>query len=80
MAQYPDVQKKAQDEIDHVVGSSRLPGLQDRKNLPFIDAIVQEVLRWHPVAPMGLPHMSSEDDIYEGHLIPKGALILANIW
>ncbi|KAH8768679.1 cytochrome protein [Hyaloscypha sp. PMI_1271] len=69
-----------QEEIDRNVGTGRLPGFQDRQNLPYIDAIVKEVLRWHPVAPMGLPHMTTEDDICEGYLIPKGALLLPNIW
>jgi cytochrome P450 len=80
MTIYPDVQRKAQEEIDRIVGNDRLPGFNDRENLPYIDAIVKEVLRWHPVAPMGLPHMTSEDDIYNGFLIPKGALLLPNIW
>ena len=80
MTMYPDVQHKAQEEIDHIIGNDRLPGFGDRENLPYVDAIVKEVLRWHPVAPMGLPHMTTEDDIYNGFLIPKGALILPNIW
>ncbi|KAL1860863.1 hypothetical protein Plec18170_001377 [Paecilomyces lecythidis] len=80
MAVYPEVQRKAQEEIDQVVGSERLPGFEDRQNLPYIDAIVKETLRWNPVGPMGLPHMTTEDDIYEGYLIPKGAVILPNIW
>ncbi|KAJ9267651.1 hypothetical protein DTO212C5_5890 [Paecilomyces variotii] len=80
MTVYPDVQRKAQEEIDRVIGSERLPGFEDRENLPYIDAIVKEILRWNPVGPMGLPHMTTEDDIYEGYLIPKGAVILANIW
>jgi cytochrome P450 len=80
MTVFPAVQRKAQEEIDQNVGTGRLPGFQDRQNLPYIDAIVKEVLRWHPVAPMGLPHMTTEDDICEGYLIPKGALLLPNIW
>jgi len=80
MTAFPAVQRKAQEEIDRNVGTGRLPGFQDRQNLPYIDAIVKEVLRWHPVAPMGLPHMTTEDDICEGYLIPKGALLLPNIW
>ncbi|KAL1962244.1 hypothetical protein VTN77DRAFT_9900 [Rasamsonia byssochlamydoides] len=80
MTLFPEVKRKAQEEIDQVVGTDRLPGFHDRQNLPYIDAIVKEVLRWHPVAPMGLPHMTTEDDICEGYLIPKGALLLANIW
>jgi hypothetical protein len=80
MTVFPEVQRKAQQEIDRKVGADRLPGFQDRQNLPYIDAIVKEVLRWHPVAPMGLPHMTTEDDICEGYLIPKGSLLLPNIW
>ncbi|KAE8401933.1 cytochrome P450 [Aspergillus pseudonomiae] len=80
MALYPHVQRKAQEEIDRVVGTSRLPGFEDRENLPYIDAVLKEALRWHPIAPMGVAHMSTEDDMLEGYHIPKGAIILANIW
>lgn len=80
MTLYPDVQRKAQEEIDRVVGTDRLPGFEDREKLRYIDAIVKEVLRWHPVAPMGLPHVTSGEDVYEGYRIPKGALLLPNIW
>lgn len=80
MMVFPEVQRKAQEEIDRVVGSDRLPGFEDREDLPYIDALVKEVLRWHPVAPMGLPHQTTADDIYEGHFIPKGAMLMPNIW
>ncbi|KAL4773894.1 cytochrome P450 [Aspergillus nidulans var. acristatus] len=80
MALYPDVQRKAQEELDTVLGSTKLPTFEDRARLPYIEAIVKEALRWHPVAPMGIPHMSTEDDIYEGYLIPKNSLIMPNIW
>ncbi|KAF9893353.1 hypothetical protein FE257_011785 [Aspergillus nanangensis] len=80
MGLYPAVQKKAQEELDRVLGPNKLPTFEDRDKLPYIEALVKETLRWHPVAPMGIPHMCSEDDIYEGYLIPKGALILPNIW
>ncbi|KAL2814360.1 cytochrome P450 [Aspergillus cavernicola] len=80
MALYPDVQKTAQEELDRVLGPNKLPSFEDRHILPYTDAIVKESLRWHPVAPMGIPHMCTEDDIYEGYLIPKNALILPNIW
>ena len=53
MAMYPDVQKKAQAEIDAVIGCDRLPDLDDLDSLPFIDAVVKETLRWQPVIPMG---------------------------
>lgn len=80
MTVFPDVQRKAQEEIDRVIGKKRLPVASDRDNLPYLDATVKEVLRWHPVAPMGLPHTSTENDLCEGYLIPKGAMIFVNVW
>jgi cytochrome P450 len=80
MALSPDVQRKAQQELDAVLGENRLPQCKDRENLPYIDALVKEVFRWHPVAPMGIPHVSTEDDICEGYFIPKGSSILTNLW
>ncbi|PLB51998.1 putative cytochrome P450 oxidoreductase [Aspergillus steynii IBT 23096] len=77
---YPEVQHKAQEEIDRVVGPERLPNSKDRENLPYIDALVKETLRWKPVAPMGLPHTSTADDIFEGYSIPRGATLLPNVW
>ena len=53
MALYPEVQKKAQAEIDTVVGPHRLPDFEDRPSLPYINAIVKESMRWHLVAPLG---------------------------
>ena len=80
MVLYPDVQRKAQEEINRVVGTDRLPSFSDRENLPYIDAMVKEALRWHSVTPMGVVHSSSEDDMYEGYFIPKGSQILPNQW
>jgi cytochrome P450 len=51
MAMYPDVQKKAQAEIDAVIGHDRLPDLDDIDSLPFINALVKETLRWQPTIP-----------------------------
>lgn len=50
-----DVQKTAQAELDVVIGSGRLPTLADREDLPYINAVVLEVLRWNSVAPTGSP-------------------------
>ena len=52
MALYPEVQKKAQAEIDSMVGPHRLPDFEDRPSLPYIDAIVKESMRWHLVLPL----------------------------
>ncbi|KAL0958951.1 hypothetical protein HGRIS_014263 [Hohenbuehelia grisea] len=80
MVIYPQVQRKAQEELDRVVGTSRLPGFEDRDSLPYIDAIVKEVLRWNPVAPLGLPHMATQDDEYNGFFIPAGTTVIGNTW
>ncbi|EKM55771.1 uncharacterized protein PHACADRAFT_195823 [Phanerochaete carnosa HHB-10118-sp] len=74
----PDIQRKAQEEIDRVVGNSRLPDFTDRDSLPYIECIAQETMRWHPVAPLGVPHKATEDDEYRGMYIPKGTTIMAN--
>ncbi|KAF5672216.1 oxidoreductase [Fusarium denticulatum] len=72
--------KKAQEEIERVIGNERLPNCSDRSSLPYVNAVVKEVLRWNPVVPMGLPHTSTVDDVFEGYFIPKDALIMPNIW
>ncbi|KIM37607.1 hypothetical protein M413DRAFT_258291 [Hebeloma cylindrosporum] len=80
MVLYPEVQKKAQAELDAVVGNGRLPNFNDQPQLPYINAIVTEVLRWNSVAPTGVPHTAIEDGFVAGYFVPKGSLILANLW
>ncbi|TFY82818.1 hypothetical protein EWM64_g1187 [Hericium alpestre] len=80
MVLHPEAQKKAQQELDTVIGPDRLPTLKDRSQLHYVDAVVKEVLRWHPVVPLGLLHRLMEDDIQDGYLIPKGSLIIPNVW
>lgn len=50
---HPEVQRRAQAEIDHVVGRQRLPDFEDREALPYVDAVLRETMRCHPVTPMG---------------------------
>lgn len=52
MVLFPDVQKKAQKQLDQVLGSLRLPEFSDRLSLPYIEAILKETLRWNPVIPL----------------------------
>ncbi|KAF8989702.1 cytochrome P450 [Cyathus striatus] len=80
MIHNPKVQKKAQAEIESVVGHDRLPTFEDRPHLPYVDAIVKEIYRTFVVGPLGIPHTSSEDDIHDGYFIPKGSIIFTNIW
>ncbi|KAJ7133346.1 cytochrome P450 [Mycena epipterygia] len=79
-AKYPEVQAKAQAEIDAVVGQSRLPSFQDRESLPYIEAVCKELYRWLPIVPLAVPHRAMADDVYEGYLIPKDSLVIANVW
>ena len=53
MSLYPEVQARAQAEIDQIVGQGRLPSWDDHDSLPYLGALVKEVLRWNPVAPLG---------------------------
>ncbi|KIL00286.1 hypothetical protein PAXRUDRAFT_821829 [Paxillus rubicundulus Ve08.2h10] len=77
---FPDVQKKVQAEIDAVIGPDRLPTFADRDSLPYVEALAKEVMRWHTVTPLAVPHRATEDDIHNGYFIPKGSLLLPNIW
>ncbi|KAH9924356.1 cytochrome P450 [Epithele typhae] len=80
MSLYPEVQMRAQAELDAVVGQNRLPDFSDRPNLPYVNAIVKEVYRWLPVSPLGLPHFTTEDEEMGGYFIPKGTILVSNIW
>ncbi|KAF9030131.1 cytochrome P450, partial [Hymenopellis radicata] len=79
MTLYPDIQAKAQAEIDSVCSGS-LPRIADRDRLPYVSALVKEVWRWNPSVPLGLPHVASQDDEYMGYTIETGSVIWANIW
>lgn len=62
----PEVQRKAQAEIDSVIGSDRLPNMSDQDSLPYVNAIIQEVFRWQPVTPLGAPLIKVErQNIYD---------------
>ncbi|KAJ3557508.1 hypothetical protein NP233_g11723 [Leucocoprinus birnbaumii] len=98
MVLHPEVQLKAQKEVDSVVGAGRLPSFSDIPNLKYISAIVKEVFRfivvlfppnykaliysnrWNPVVPLGGPRVASEEDVYKGYYIPKGAVIIPNFY
>ncbi|KAF8129584.1 cytochrome P450 [Boletus edulis] len=80
MVMNPAAQGKAQAQIDAVVGRDRLPGIEDRPLLPFIDAIFRETIRFSPVLPLSIPYAAIDDDMYHGYRIPKGAILLANLW
>ncbi|KIJ28558.1 hypothetical protein M422DRAFT_37308 [Sphaerobolus stellatus SS14] len=80
MVMFPEVQKKAQDELTKVIGQERLPEFEDRPELPYIDALVKEVLRFFVITPLALPHYTTEADVYEGYYIPAKTTIMGNSW
>jgi len=57
---HPEVQKKAQAEIDAVIGEDRIPTWEDYDKLPYVGTLIKESMRWRPVAPLGVPHALSE--------------------
>ncbi|KAI7240025.1 putative cytochrome P450 [Hortaea werneckii] len=84
MVAYPEIQRKAQTQIDSVVGPDRSPTWQDYPRLPYIAQCVKETMRWRPVTPLAFPHALAEDDwISENetqYLLPKGTTIILNAW
>ena len=80
MTLFPETQKKAQEEIDAVIGKDRLPTMDDRPDLPYVNALHNEVLRWNPVAPLGVAHRVRQEDIYEGFVIPRDSIVFGNVW
>ncbi|KAI6042940.1 cytochrome P450 [Pisolithus marmoratus] len=80
MILYPEVQQKVHAELDAVLGKGSLPTFTDRPRLPYLQAVLFELFRWQPVFRLGLPHATTTNDIYEGYYIPKGCIVVFNIW
>ncbi|CAE6433708.1 unnamed protein product [Rhizoctonia solani] len=80
MLLFPECQTKAQAEIDRTVGRSRLPTFEDKERLPYVNNLINEVMRWQPVTPLAVPHACTEDDTYQNYRIPKGAIVIGNVW
>ena len=82
---FPDCQKKAQEEIDKLLGQAdgsgieRLPLFSDRDHMPYMEAVLTELIRWGCVGPLGIPHSLEQEDVYKGMRIPKNTLVLVNI-
>ncbi|KAH9836047.1 cytochrome P450 monooxygenase [Rhodofomes roseus] len=77
---YPNTRQRAQNELDAVVGTERLPEFEDRASLPYLEALLKEVFRWNPPVPLALPHQLTEDDTYDSYTIPAGSMIMPNVW
>ncbi|MBN3313197.1 CP2U1 protein, partial [Atractosteus spatula] len=80
MSLHPHIQEKVQAEIDLVVGPDRVPSVTDKPSLPFTEATIMEVQRMTVVVPLSIPHMASENTSFRGYTIPKGTVIVPNLW
>ncbi|KAI0724643.1 cytochrome P450 monooxygenase, partial [Fomitopsis betulina] len=80
MVLHPQIYAKAQEEVDRVVGTDRLPTFADMDSLPYVNCIIKEVFRWNPPIPLSIPHQLTEDDEYCGFDIPRDTSIIANLW
>ncbi|KAK7685292.1 hypothetical protein QCA50_011655 [Cerrena zonata] len=80
MALHPTEQVRAQQEIDKVTGGTRIVTLEDRVNLPYVQALIREVFRWHVPVPLGVPRRSAEDDDCKGYCIPADTILMPNVW
>ncbi|XP_071485174.1 cytochrome P450 2U1-like [Diadema antillarum] len=74
------VQEKVHEELNNVIGRDRLPSLRDRPNLPYTEATLLEIQRFSTITPLGVPHAPVEDTVLNGYDIPKGTVIIPNLW
>ena len=75
-----EIQERLHQELDKVIGPDRLPKLQDKKNLPYLEATIAETLRLSSLAPLSAPHKATVDTTLQGYHIPKGTTVLVNLW
>ncbi|XP_028347962.1 cytochrome P450 2U1 [Physeter macrocephalus] len=80
MSLNPDIQEKVHEEIERVIGGDRAPSLTDKARMPYTEATIMEVQRLSVVVPLSIPHMTSEKTVLQGYTIPKGTIILPNLW
>jgi cytochrome P450 len=80
MSLHPSILAKAHFELDTVIGPNRLPTLDDRPNLAYVEAILTECMRYGPPTPGGVPHAATQDDVYNGYFIKKGTIVIPNFW
>lgn len=80
MATYPDIQAHIHAELDDVIGHGRMPCLNDRGNLPYLESTIAEVLRIRAIVPLSLPHKSTCDTSLGGYDVPKDTTLITNVW
>ncbi|XP_009945287.1 PREDICTED: cytochrome P450 2C5-like [Leptosomus discolor] len=76
LAKYPHIQAKVQEEIDAVVGTSRAPSTEDKLRMPYTNAVIHELQRFHKTRTENFPRMTTQDVMFRGHIIPKGTAVI----
>ncbi|KAJ2934965.1 hypothetical protein H1R20_g2107, partial [Candolleomyces eurysporus] len=79
MLKHPHIQARVHDELNNVL-NGRLPDFEDQDKLPYLMSTLMESMRLAPPGPLGIPHRSTEDDVYGDYFIPKDSIIIPNIW
>lgn len=79
MALHPDWQKKVHNELDALIGDGRAPSFSEIEGLNYFNATWKESIRWKVVAPLVIPHATSEPDIWNGFYIPEGCIVHWNV-
>ena len=79
LVHHPECQREVQSQLDEMVGRDRMPGLDDRPNLPLVQATIMEALRLGNVAESAIPHFTLKDTSLAGYRVPKDAAVLVNL-
>ncbi|XP_007533755.1 cytochrome P450 2E1 isoform X1 [Erinaceus europaeus] len=79
LMKYPEIEEKLHEEIDRVIGPSRIPAIKDRMEMPYMDAVVHEIQRFIDLVPSNLPHEATRDTVYRGYVIPKGTVVIPTL-
>ncbi|XP_066879694.1 cytochrome P450 2E1 isoform X6 [Kogia breviceps] len=79
LMKYPEVEEKLHEEIDRVIGPSRIPAIKDRLDMPYLDAVVHEIQRFVDIIPSNLSHKATRDTVFRGYVIPKGTVIIPTL-
>ncbi len=79
LVNHPEIQDRAYEEITTVLGS-RTPSIEDKKHMPFVEALILEIFRYSPIGPFLIPHYTKKGGELNGYLIPKNTIIFLNIW
>ncbi|XP_029426898.1 cytochrome P450 2F2-like [Rhinatrema bivittatum] len=77
LMKFPEVAEKIQEEINQVIGQNRPPAMEDRKKMPYTDAVIQEIQRFASISPLALPHLVMQDTQLKGYKIPKDITVIA---